>query len=276
MRILKTYIYSNLHIALAALCFLWGNAVLLKLPLDIKLSAYVFASTFFSYQLSRFSLYKSRVFHSVEGDELYDFTDKNLKFTLFSMLLAGVISLGLFCVMPLKVKVLSLAMGGLSVLYPLKFQFGKKSFRLRDLPFLKIFIIALVWSVVGVGFNYAFWNVSPDIKYLITQFLFIIIITLPFDIRDRETDMQTHVSTIPTVFGSRNTGILVLTGTVFYLVFFNLKFPETTLMFKTLYGLMMVWLAILTLGWVEEMKKWKVMLIFDGSMVVFYILTLYS
>lgn len=275
-RLVQIYIYSNVHIALAAVCFLWGNGILLGFSINFSLSIYVFASTLFTYQLSRYALFKSKVFESVEGDELYGFTQNNLRFTFISLLVSAIVSLVLFFEMPDQVKKWSVLLGVISFMYSLKINTKKFAFRLRDIPFLKIFIIAFVWVSTGVAFNYGFNEQLVNWKYFLIQYLFILIITLPFDIKDLQTDIMTNVKTIPTVMGKDFTQMITLIATAFYLVFFNVFFPILSPVFIMLYGLLMIFLVILNFTKLSQMQKWKVMMVYDGSMILFFLLTLLS
>jgi 4-hydroxybenzoate polyprenyltransferase len=91
--------------------------------------------------------------------------------------------------------------GALSLAYVLPFLKGK---RLRDLPYLKIIIISLVWafvcvvlptSIVGRG-----WALPESLMFL-EKALFIFALTIPFDIRDMKWDAETGVKTIPLSIG---------------------------------------------------------------------------
>jgi 4-hydroxybenzoate polyprenyltransferase len=91
--------------------------------------------------------------------------------------------------------------GALSLAYVLPILKGK---RLRDIPFLKIILISLVWasvcvvlpiSIVGRG-----WGMPESLMFL-EKALFIFALTIPFDIRDMTWDAQTGIKTIPLSIG---------------------------------------------------------------------------
>jgi len=88
--------------------------------------------------------------------------------------------------------------GIISIGYTIPFLSGK---RLRDLNFLKIFLIAIVWSyvaclpvIVEIG-----WT-ALVIPFLFEKFFFLMAITLPFDIRDIKIDKG--LKTIPKLIGT--------------------------------------------------------------------------
>ena len=103
--------------------------------------------------------------------------------------------------------------GILSMLYVLPV--FKRQRRLRDIHFIKIFVIALVWAVLTVLLPLAgcLDCTSKEAHYLlfIERFVFIFAITLPFDIRDLKVDAEHNVKTISAKIGTSMTWILCLT-----------------------------------------------------------------
>jgi 4-hydroxybenzoate polyprenyltransferase len=87
--------------------------------------------------------------------------------------------------------------------------------RLRDFSFIKIFLIAIVWSyVTGVIPMYEQGiPINTTIIYFLEMICFFIAITIPFDIRDFSVDTANNVQTIPTLIGRRpsiNLALLLL------------------------------------------------------------------
>lgn len=74
-------------------------------------------------------------------------------------------------------------------------------FRLRELPYLKLFLIAFVWTAVTILLPVVHAEVTFDRTHLLLlfaeRFLFILAITVPFDIRDIEADRVSKLKTIP-------------------------------------------------------------------------------
>ncbi len=100
----------------------------------------------------------------------------------------------------LKSGLIWLVLGALSLVYLLPLL--KNKTRVRDIPYLKIWAIALVWPLVTIGFPMIFSNLSTDLSYflLTERFMFFILITLPFDIRDRSEDIELGLKTFATLF----------------------------------------------------------------------------
>lgn len=91
--------------------------------------------------------------------------------------------------------------------------------RLRLIPFLKIFIVALCWVLGSVYLPLSAYRVSfsaPLVTLLALQnFLWVVVLILPFDIRDKQAE-QTHLQTLPTVLGASKTKVI---GTLLMLLF---------------------------------------------------------
>lgn len=90
-------------------------------------------------------------------------------------------------------------------------KFGNHRFGLRSLPGAKLFIISIVWAFSCVWapiveLNSQSFGVSKLDTFLLVskRFLFIMAITLPFDIRDLYQDRMFHLKTIPVLIGKEN------------------------------------------------------------------------
>lgn len=84
---------------------------------------------------------------------------------------------------------------------------------LRSIPFVKVFIIALVWvwvtTVFPIYINFEAFNVE-HLVLISSQLLFLVGITVLFDIRDLKHD-SSMLKTIPQTIGIRSTQRLSLT-----------------------------------------------------------------
>lgn len=87
--------------------------------------------------------------------------------------------------------------------------------RLRDIPYLKIVLIAVVWSIITIGLPFLeLSNNNNDTFRFLYLFAerscFIFALCIPFDIRDMDWDSQTKVKTIPLTIGVRKAKILAI------------------------------------------------------------------
>jgi 4-hydroxybenzoate polyprenyltransferase len=117
----------------------------------------------------------------------------------------------------------------------------KKGLRLRDLNWIKIFLIAIVWAYVTVilpilEVRAVQW---ADLLILLERMVFIFMITLPFDIRDLKVDDFNNVKTIPAVYGIPKTMQLVLFSFLFsmLLVIINYAIIPSKPLYFALFGL---------------------------------------
>lgn len=86
--------------------------------------------------------------------------------------------------------------GVISLLYFLPFS------NLRSIPFLKSFIIGLVWTLICVIAPLELTGVSNGkINFAIAQLLFITALCVLFNIRDVEQDIRSNTYTIPVLYG---------------------------------------------------------------------------
>ena len=99
----------------------------------------------------------------------------------------------------------------LSLGYVLPLLKGERRF--RDLDYLKIFLVAIVWGVITVLmpiFEHSTHLILSHYLLLLERILFIFAITLPFDIRDLKIDAHLSVKTIPARIGILNTKKLAI------------------------------------------------------------------
>jgi hypothetical protein len=123
-------------------------------------------------------------------------------------------------------------LGVLSFFYSFKTKFGN----LRDIPGAKIFLIAFVWSASIFVFTYN--GVIDLVDYLMFSynFIFILAITIPFDIRDLDFDDEKQ-KTIPQLIGVIPSRVLsfVLIWISYYLLV--LLLGEVSFFLSLIYGI---------------------------------------
>tara|TARA_B100000902_G_scaffold373199_1_gene400925 strand:- start:118 stop:756 length:639 start_codon:yes stop_codon:yes gene_type:complete len=123
-----------------------------------------------------------------------EWLEKNKVFVDFLILFSATIAIYLFSQFQTFTQLVVLFLSTISILYP---------FGLRTIPFVKIFIISLVWTVSTILLLVIENNILITVNiifHIIARFLFVFAITIPFDIRDLSYDIG-KVRTIPLVFG---------------------------------------------------------------------------
>ncbi len=107
----------------------------------------------------------------------------------------------------------------LLILAPLCFLYAFKvpvktnaSINLRSIPFIKVYLIAIVWVVSCIMFPILYENIELQFQHialLLIFFFYLIGITIPFDIRDIKYD-STSLKTIPQLIGVEKAKILAI------------------------------------------------------------------
>jgi 4-hydroxybenzoate polyprenyltransferase len=200
-------IYSNLYIAVAAVLFTVQAQVQLGMQPDWHPYLFlIFFATLFEYNLHKFVaifFYK----HALNENKFY-WISKNL--TLFYFIVFLSVAGFIIAAFLAKITVLMtlFPLGIITFLYSFPiYKKGIQLFRLREVPLAKIFIISFVWSSTSIllPIVQAGLKISPLMILLLTaeRFLFVFAITVPFDIRDIESDIKAGLKTLPIIVGEK-------------------------------------------------------------------------
>lgn len=277
-KFLKPLIITNLYIATAAVCFQLIIVVLVNGLRDWNwmLTLHTFTSTWFIYQFSRWNFHKDVKEGQVE-DEIYSFLDRFPGFTVASMAISGLVAVATLTQIQLNTIYLLVGLGLVSVIYPIQLRLGGKTFSLRSIPFAKIFLIAIVWAGIST------WVPLSELNYPIFEhwdrFLFhcafIVFITLPFDMVDIQVDEVTGVRTIPQLLGLRNMK-LVITVLGILLIAYEMVRMQVSGPWVADYaaGFILLIAALIFYTWKvsEGQAKWKIMAVYDGSMIAWFLI----
>jgi len=199
-RIVEVYVYSNLHISIAAGIYIFGAYALLDFtaPLAYMVPVIIAIGTFVIYNAHRY-LGQQHI-----SDKLYP---RRIHFVAEYRLVLGIISLiviapiGFFlCQLKSEIWLVLMPCALLTFLYLTPIFPNQK--RLRDFPWIKIIVIALVWGGLFLLPIFTSDKIScsttDTLLIFIEKFFFFIAITIPFDFRDREIDSRQGVVTIAT------------------------------------------------------------------------------
>jgi hypothetical protein len=200
------FFFGNIFISACALCQFWATCLLWQLPLPVALGLFVFLATFLLYNFDSLLPYKLQ--QQATFSERRAWAERHKKVIVSLMGLAGVGALYLFFrTVFYKYNILLLGhLALLSLLYSLPvLPIRGKYWPLRHIPLLKIFLIAYVWTCVTVwlpllAYNQPIFTGEVWLLFL-RRFLFILAITIIFDIRDVERDRATGTITLPGTIG---------------------------------------------------------------------------
>ncbi|MGE5943558.1 MAG: hypothetical protein ACM31G_04370 [Flavobacteriales bacterium] len=123
---------------------------------------------------------------------------------------------------------------------------------MRNISGLKVYLIALVWSGVTVFLPLINNNYSIDLNVIITgvqRFMFIMVLMLPFEIRDLQYD-SLKLGTIPQKIGVWRTKII---GVILLMFFWILELFKNNLIINNLIVLGMI--TVITMLFLIGSKK---------------------
>ncbi|MGS2763197.1 hypothetical protein [Sinomicrobium sp. M5D2P9] len=207
-RIFNFYIEASIHVGLAVYSLTVITLLNFGIPYDENVCYVVFYGTIVGYnfikygsEARRFYIVKTRHVKSIQYFSFICFA--LCGYYLFQLNFRALLVLGILVV--------------LSFFYAVPLY---ASFRnIRNLPGIKIFIVALVWSgttvLVPLVNNYEIvyaengwmWDVSLE---WLQRFLFVVVLTIPFEIRDMAVD-DLSLGTIPQKTGVRNAKLIGVT-----------------------------------------------------------------
>lgn len=214
-KIFRFYVYGSLHTAFAVVAF--SGVTLHVYAADVGISRvtnllfFIFTGTVTGYNFIRFGSYLRQREKPKSAQ---------LKTIAVFTLLCMVAFIYFATQMPWPVLASTALFGMLSLMYAIPL--GSKS--LRSITGIKILVIAIVWSGVTVIIPAQFIQIfSTDIAVeLLQRLLFVIVLTLPFEIRDMRGDLR-KITTIAHVLGTKNTRYAGLMLLFFVLVLDMLK-----------------------------------------------------
>ena len=147
---------------------------------------------------------------------------------------------------------------------------------MRELPRAKIFLIALVWSIVSVVLvtleNKSFYSFDTLLLF-ISRFSFVLAITIPFDIRDLKYD-DLSLKTIPQIFGEQKAKTIALYCLAFFELISIFHFLVGDFSWQILLALMLTSLlsGILIIKSSQEKNNLFFSFWVEGASIIMYLL----
>ncbi len=214
-------VFTNIWVSLGATAFTAFTYALYRIPFNFYYLTFVFSATLSVYnfhRLIRFFNEKKTAYLSER--HLWIMAHFNtlrvITFTAAGLLLWASSHLPVIHLIQLLFPV-----AGIVFLYVLP---ENRFFKgLRHIPFIKLILVGIMWSYVAVFMLFSLQKTNVPVYFFIAQTLFIMSITLPFDIRDIQVDISENVTGIATVFGEKGaklTAYLLLLSAGF-LVWYN-------------------------------------------------------
>ena len=207
----RNTVYSNVWIALGSGLYTIQTCIIFDLPWW-PTSIFVAVSTFATYNFQRLIKLRRKPEFYTPGRNQWIFRNRKLIGLLCGLSMLACIGL-IFLFSFRDVLFLGIPIA-VSLLYvqPLKVLQNRLP-DLREIPLMKVIWVGLIWMWVSVLFplfhHSQDLNTSFVIIWAITQMIFIIGITIPFDIRDLPYDSASY-KTVPQLFGIRGAKIVAI------------------------------------------------------------------
>ena len=221
-KILDFYIFSNIHVALAGFCL--TKITLVQYGIESNLSPFFVAlSIIISYNFIRFFEIKYKRLQWFKS-WFYNHKIGLLLLVAVSTVLLGYITF--FYSFKLKSVVILFPFAFMTLFYvvPL-FKTTKVEISFRNFPFIKIVSIAISWAGITIFFPlYEAGIVFTSNVYIefFQRFLFLVVIIIPFDIRDMHIDPKT-LKTLPQILGVNYAKIVGYTLLLIHILCENFK-----------------------------------------------------
>ena len=225
MKLIGALIHSHIYISLAAVSLTVSAQI--QLGMKPQWHSYlflIFFATLFEYNIHRLVTVLTN--KEALNSEKYHWIRENLTefYILVFISLAGFI--GSVFLVKKEVLIAFAPLAILTLFYSIPVFGNKKQlFRLREIPYLKIFLIAFVWSsatiLLPVIQSDEIFRTGHIVTMLVERFFFIFAIAIPFDIRDMETDKNGGLKTIPHLINEKKAmAISYLSLLLFFLISF--------------------------------------------------------
>lgn len=213
------YVFANIHVAVAAYCLTKISFLVYDIN-NQTFANFVFFATILSYNLIRFAQMEkiqSMVSIWIRANKKY------LVILNVVALLGSIFYLISFSFEEI-LQMIPFVIATLLYVFPHK----KKNLGLRTIPGLKLFIISITWAGLTLYlplFSYDLINSEAGYISLVQRFLFILAITIPFDIRDAQFDLP-GLHTLPQQLGVSNSKIIAVLA-LFTVVLLDTMIPYT-------------------------------------------------
>jgi 4-hydroxybenzoate polyprenyltransferase len=197
-------LYSNLFIGLCAVALIFTNQLTIGTEIRFDAScAFVFFATVFTYSYLKF---RNTGYDASTPHRNWAFTHNQLSRNVMVLALFG--TAAFFLKLNFDAMLIGAMLALVTAFYAfVDIPFLKPAMRLRDFAMLKVFFVALVWSVstVLIPFVDESTDLTIIIFLLLRRFLFIAALTLVFEIYDMAGDHAHELKTFALRFGVSNT-----------------------------------------------------------------------
>ncbi len=271
-KFIDSLVYSNIFIGICAVALTLTNQLSVESAIRFDKSlCFVFFSTVFAYSLLKFRN-TSDITYTTHHRWAADNSQLSKNILLISLIASGLF----FFQLENKVKLTVAILAAFTAFYGfIDIPFTQPKRKLRDFGLLKTLFVAVVWSVTTlmVPLGDAYIENDMMIFLLVRRFLFILALTIPFEIKDMSGDKEHNLKTISLTFGVSNTklisqGILFLLMIILTVQYFLFDVSLLNILAIN-FSLLISIFCIQPIK--EETKDWWYYVVLDGMMILQFV-----
>ncbi len=208
-KLFEFYIYNHIHVGLSAVSLYMLYSLLTGQIPDSHYAVFLFSATVSYYTFLRL------IHRNTLRFPLAKWYHDHYRLSLTVWILSTLTGFYLFSQFGRPLMTRLIIVGIPAILYNLRAN-GKKIYSLRKIGLVKIFLISFVWAAMVVWVPFSTKISSFTLLAILTwhAFFFVLLWTLPFDIRDLALD-QTSLKTLPQIFKEKIKYIALLIWGVF-------------------------------------------------------------
>ena len=273
MKLINTFIFSNVFLSVGAVLLTVSAQVQLGLkPQWQPYLLLIFFSTLIEYNRRR--IIELLFNQEKQNSEKRRWIRENKRKLLFVAFIMVVLLLtAVFATKP-KVLFIFISLGILTFFYSMPVSRNKNSFfKLREIPYLKIFLITFVWSALTIflpAIQTGEKILSIPVELLFAErFFFIFAITIPFDIRDMQADRDAGLKTIPLLMNQKKALALSYLSLFFslFISVFHYKMQNNWFIIEAIFISLITTYLFLKLNFFRNHKRYYYQIL-DGTMLL--------
>lgn len=263
---MRLFVYSNIFVALCAVAMTATTQLSESLPISWLLLALVFSSTVAVYNLDRLLGGPLEDALARSGRHQWVSDHRNALWGLTTVAGLTCAALLFFLDPVVLTGVLPLAVISAAYMVPVR---GK---RLKNVPGMKTGFIAGVWALATAGLplliaGHGLFDALFE-WVVLERFLFIFAITVPFEIRDVESDRESEIVSIVHVLGIRGSKGIALALLAAFALAAGLRFSATEPWLAIAFGISALITGPLIARSTPERNDYFYSVLMDGTMLL--------
>ncbi len=226
-QLIQFLIHSHLWIALAVGAFGMEYFLLAEMPFEFTYILVLCSATMLFYSLHRSMQIRS--YADIDSQRIRELRS-NRNLYIGTALLSSIVFLALLPTLGYEQGAIFMLLALPFLLYLIPVFKNKK--RGRDLPYVKIFLIALGWTILCLVVPNVLYGHMTNTQLILLgmeHFVFIILLTIPFDIRDVLDDNAVGLKTLINLKSVQYSKRLSLVLCIFYLIYISVLFGMQTI-----------------------------------------------